>query len=350
MVNATRMAAAVATLVLLTGCQARVAATTGGTGSRLDGPVLRPGYPASFIGSALDSCGPRSRLPRRLCQGLDVFSAATGAPERSLSGQKDAFSPEVLEHPHVVYYFTVGQGSDCDKLLRVPYGGSRPTLVRRFTRVALTSFAVSADGMMLAYQTARGTASGACSAQGRSLLTVVNLATGARHVIAGAPAIFDMAWSKRGRQLAIEYPRGTYAISAIQVLVHPFTVRRFTTGTAPPCPDGKHSCLQFSPHYSADGQLFYLAGIAAPGSPDRGAFPPCGRTCRYILTAAAGSRAISLTAATGENRNQASAWCTVTGPGNAAILTVPDRTGFATYRYANGHVIRLKYPVAWVTW
>jgi hypothetical protein len=343
-------------LVLLAGCQAEVAATASATRSGPGIPALRAGYPASFLGSVINGCGPHSKLPRPMCQGLGIFSSSSGRGERSIVGLKDAFSPEVLEHPHVVYYFTDGQGRNCSNLMRIPYRGGRPTLVRRFVGTALNSFAVSADGTMLAYQTFPQTnngSGGACTLQDGSLLTVVNLVTGARHTITGAPDIFDMAWSKRGRELAIEYPHGPYAVSAVQVLVHPFAIARFThflAGATPPCPDRARQCLQFSPSYSADGQLFYLAGVAVKGSSDRGTEPPCGRTCRYVLTAVSGSRASALTSAIGENRSQASAWCTVSGPGNAAIITVPDGKAFATLRYANGHAVRLKYPVADVSW
>jgi hypothetical protein len=348
----TRMAPLLAVAMLATGCSVALTAGTT-TSARVGGgagtAAAQAGYPPSFVGQVIDC--PKG-IPPAECQGLTVFSAATGQPLRSLTGLKDVFSPEVTQHPHVVYYLTLGKGTNCQNIMRIPYRGGKATLVRKFVRVTVGAYAVSPDGKMLAYQyfPLKSPLAGDCEPDGASRITVMNLVTGAKHTITNAPLVLDMAWAPNDHALALEYTRGSYATSAVQVISSPFSVRRLATGAALPCPGRVHRCLQFSPRYAGAGELFYLAGVPAKGSADRTTEPPCGQTCRYVLTRVTGTSAVGLTSATGLNRPQGSGWCAVDQAGNAALFTVPYGKGFATFRYVAGHVTRLKYAVQGVTW
>jgi hypothetical protein len=338
------LAASLASLAI-GGCTEMGTEQVSSTGGKVPAP-----YPASFAGAVINGCTD-GRFAAATCSGLKVFSSRSGQVIRNLT-RDDPFSPEVLSSARAVYYFRPGKGNDCANLLRVPYGGGRATVVRRFVNEALGTYAISGDGTMLAYQhypQKNAVPRFPCGETDVSLLTVVNLATGARHTTP-APAIFDMAWSPDDKHLAIEFPVTPTANSAVQVLAQPFSIPRSRPGTLLPCPDRARTCLQFSPRYDQAGHIFYIAGLPAAGSGDRQQDPPCGLSCRYILTEVTGTRVADLASIVGLNRSQDSAWCAVNPSGTAAVFTVPRGRGFATFRWSGGRITRLKYPVTGVSW
>ena len=305
--------------------------------------------PASFAGTPINGCG--GSIPPARCQGILIFAAGSGRALRTLVDVKDAFAPEVVEHPHAVYYFTDGPGRNCSDIMRIGYSGGRPVLVRRLVNALLGTYAISENGKLLAYHYYPQRQPGPeCGETDVSLLTVVNLATGVGHTISGVPTVFDMTWSPGGKDLALEFPSGPYATSTIGVITDPFSAGRNRPGRPLPCPGHVRSCLEFSPRYGGAGQIFYVAGVPPAHPVQQRQNPPCGLTCRYVLTRVTAGHAVALASTSGLNRSQASAWCAVDQAGSAVILTAPSGRGFATYRWSPGRLTRLLPGAAWPSW
>jgi hypothetical protein len=125
-----RAAGVLAMAALLGGCSLTVVPAAGSAGPAVSAATLRarmtdrPAYPASFVASAMSGGS----------QGLQVFASGGGRMLRSLTRDKDAFAPQVLERARRIYYLADGRGDDCTNILRVPSDGGRPAVVLRLVK------------------------------------------------------------------------------------------------------------------------------------------------------------------------------------------------------------------------
>jgi hypothetical protein len=320
---------AVSLSLLVAGCAATASASPRSTaGRQVTSAKPAPSYPASFVGSAMNSDR----------QGLQIFASGTGQILRSLVNVKDAFWPQVSGSS--VYYDTDGPGENCSAIMRIPYRGGRPVVVHRFGHAAAEdAFAVSRDGRMLAYAWSPQPPINQCEAESPSFLTVVNLVTGKSHTISGFPdAVSSLAWSADDRHLVLDFI-GRQDNSEAEVLADPFRNASYQPVNPLPCPDGVRSCAEFTPQYDQAGHIVFLACLQPDAS-----------TCRFVLAETTGSRSVALASSVGLARSQEGGWSTIDSAGNSAIFTVPRGDGWATYRWTSGHVVRLSQLVDQPSW
>lgn len=289
-------------------------------------------YPASFVGSAMTGGS----------QGLQVFASGSGRMLSSLTRDKDAFAPQVLERARRIYYLADGRGDNCTNILRVPSGGGRPTMVRRLVKATAAAFAVSQNARLLAYvwsSQAHDAPGFMCDATSPSFLTVVNLVTGQRHTMTGVPGgVSELSWSPDDRHLVVDLTDAADRSEA-ELVARPLSAATFRRAAPLPCPDRARSCAEFTPQYDRSGQIFFVACLQSAVA-----------TCRYVLARSTGRRITSLASTTDVARYQAGGWSAVDWAGSSALFTVPVGRGWATFRWTDGHVAGLSRRAVQLSW
>ncbi len=289
-------------------------------------------YPAWFAGAAMGGPG-----------GLQIFAALTGRRLRVLTPAKGDQLPDVVPGRRLIYYFDdVPSGGDCGSIMALPYRGGRPAAVLRLAGQVLGAYAVSADGKYLAYswQPPSHQAGWSCNPVSSGRLTIVNLTTGARHTISGVPPLFGLAWAPSDQALVIDRPAGDMATSEAEVLAHPLTTSRYRAGTPLPCPDRVRGCAEFTPTYDSSGRIVYVAALT-----------PQGAQSRFVLTRLRDGVATGLATSRGAGRGQGGGWSVTDASGSAVIFTMPDGSGWATFRWTAGaSLTRLRPTVTEPAW
>jgi hypothetical protein len=249
--------------------------------------------------------------------GLVVFSSTNGHRIRlDSTDPRDAY-PELPGTGQSLYFARSTFGCDWTILRQSINGGPATALLSSLPNGNV--FAVSPDGMLLAYEVTPG----GCSTAQPPALYILDLHTRRRHSIRDVPEFGALAWSSTGRELFVQVSARDES-AVIHTILNPLTAASFALGKvgSEPCPSRAIRCAQYDPTSIATGQLFYVA-VIDPDPRQPCTISVCLRQT-YVLTQTTDGKATALMSTEGPPGEVP--YLAVNKSGDEAALTVPSGT------------------------